>query len=252
MFASVGTYFKPIRTFYNDNTIYVDRKGKIFTPTDGEEVFKPEKGEQFEIGARYDIDRKLRVDFSLFYINKYNMTRTIANKGDVIDGETLDKNVVGQVGKMNSKGFDIEISYRPIEGLLLTTGYAYTNAKVKEMAKNKWMSTDDTKGKQYARIPRNTFFVMGDYMVPSGILRGFGINFDVDFQDKVYRNANNTSWFDAFWLTNVGFSYSLKNGVRLGLNIKNLFNEKYFNQSLGNQMVPSQPRNFTASVQYAF
>ncbi|MBQ2492033.1 MAG: TonB-dependent receptor [Bacteroidales bacterium] len=40
--------------------------------------------------------------------------------------------------------------------------------------------------------------------------------------------------------------------MRLGLNIKNLFNEKYFNQSLGNQMVPSQPRNYILSVQYAF
>jgi iron complex outermembrane receptor protein len=252
LFASYGTYFKPIRTFYNENTIYVDREGKIFTPTDGKEVFKPEKGGQFEIGARYDLNRKLRADFSLFYINKYNMTRTIASKGDVIDGQTLDKNVVGQVGKMNSKGFDIELSYMPVDGMVLSMGYAYTDAKVKEMAKNKYMDTDATKGKQYARIPKNTFFLMGDYVVPAGALKGFGVNFDVDFNDKVYRNANNTSWFDSYWLTNIGFSYNLKNGVRLGLNIKNLFNEKYFNQSLGNQMVPSQPRNCTVSVQYAF
>ena len=252
LFASYGTYFKPIRTFYNDNTIYVDREGKIFTPEDGKEVFKPEKGGQFEIGARYEISSKLRADFSLFLINKYNMTRNIASKGDVIGGETLEKNVVGQVGKMRSQGFDVEVSYIPVTGMVLTAGYAYTDAKVKEMAKNKYMDSDATKGKQYARIPKNTFFVMGDYVVPSGVLKGFGVNFDVDFQDKVYRNATNTTWFDSYWLTNIGFSYNLKNGIRLGLNIKNIFNEKYFNQSLGNQMVPSQPRNYTLSVQYAF
>ncbi len=251
LYASVGSYFKPIRTFYNDNTIYVDRHGNIFTPTDGEEVFKPERGVQFEIGTNYDITEKFRTELSIFYINKYNMSKTLASKGDIIDGETLEKNVVGQVGKMNSKGFDIQFIYNPVNGLMLSAGYAFTDAKVKELAKNKWMDTDATKGKQFARIPKNTFFFMGDYYVTRGALRGFGVNFDIEYNDKIYRNATNTTWFDSFWLANLGFSYRMKNRVRLGLNIKNLFNTKYINQSLGNQMVPSPPTNFTLSLQYS-
>lgn len=251
LYASVGSYFKPIRTFYNENTIYVDRKGNIFTPTDGEEIFKPERGIQIEFGGNYSFSDKLKAELSIFYINKYNMSKTIANKGDIIEGETMEKNVVGQVGKMNSKGFDLQLTYTPIDGLYLSAGYALTDAKVKELAKNKWMPTDATKGKQFARIPKNTFFVMGDYIVTNGLLKGFGVNFDVEFNDKVYRNATNTTWFDSFWLTNLGVSYRLKNKVRVGLNIKNLFNTEYFNQSLGNQMVPSQPRNFTLSLQYS-
>ncbi|MBR3302872.1 MAG: TonB-dependent receptor, partial [Bacteroidales bacterium] len=238
-------------TFYNENTIYVDRHGNIFTPTDGEEIFKPERGIQIEFGGNYSFSDKLKAELSIFYINKYNMSKTIANKGDIIEGETMEKNVVGQVGKMNSKGFDLQLTYTPINGLYLSAGYALTDAKVKELAKNKWMPTDATKGKQFARIPKNTFFVMGDYIVTNGLLKGFGVNFDVEFNDKVYRNATNTTWFDSFWLTNLGVSYRLKNKVRVGLNIKNLFNTEYFNQSLGNQMVPSQPRNFTLSLQYS-
>ena len=252
LFASVGTYFKPIRTFYNDNTIYVDKDGKIFTPTKGEEVFKPEKGMQIEVGARYELTDKLKADVSVFYINKYNMTRSLAYRGDVIDGETLEKNVTGQVGRMDSRGFDVELTYAPMPGLTFMTGYAFTNAKVREMASNKWMASDATKGKQYPRIPKNTFFVLGDYTVLQGVLRGFGVNFDVDFQDKVYRNNANSSYFDSYWLANLGFSYRLNNGIRLGLNIKNLFDKEYFNQSLGNQMVPSQPRSYMASLQYSF
>ena len=207
---------------------------------------------QIEVGARYELTEKLKADFSVFYINKYNMTRSLAYKGDVIGGETLDKNVTGQVGRMDSRGFDVELTYTPIPGMTLMTGYAFTNAKVREMAKNKWMDSDATKGKQYPRIPKNTFFVLGDYTVVKGVLRGFGVNFDVDFQDKVYRNNANSSYFDAYWLANLGFSYRLHNGIRLGLNIKNLFDKEYFNQSLGNQMVPSQPRNYMASLQYSF
>lgn len=252
LFASVGTYFKPIRSFYNEKTIYVDKNGNVFNPNKNEEIFKPEKGLQAELGARYEISNVLKVDFSMFYINKYNITRNLAYKGDEIKtGEVLEKNVVGQVGRMDSKGFDIEVTYTPVAGLMLMTGYAFTDAKVREMADNIYMDSDALKGKQFARIPRNTFFLIGDYVVQRGLLKGFGVNMDLTFHDKVYRNNNNTSQFDSYWLANLGFSYKLKNNIRLGLNIKNLFDKEYFNQSLGNQMVPSMPRNYMLSISYS-
>jgi len=76
------------------------------------------------------------------------------------------------------------------------------------------------------------------------------VNFSTSFQDKVYRNSDNTSSFDAYWLTDLGFSYTLKSNVRLGVNINNLFNKEYCNQALGNQLIPSMPRNFMLSASY--
>ena len=59
------------------------------------------------------------------------------------------------------------------------------------------------------------------------VLKGLGVNFSTSFQDKVYRNSDNTSSFDAYWLTDLGFSYTLKSNVRLGVNINNLFNKVF-------------------------
>lgn len=251
IYGSFGTYFKPNRTFFNENTRYIDKNGNEFYPKGGEEVFKPEKGSQLEIGTRYDVTNKIQATASVFFINKYNITRTLASKGDVINGETLDKNVIGQVGRMDSRGFDLDITYRPINGLSLSTGYAYTDAQIREMADNSFMSSDATKGRQFQYIPKNTFYVYGDYVVTEGFLKNFGINFDVTYQDKVYRNSTNTTAFDSYWLTDAGISYKLKNNIGLRLNINNLFDKEYFNQALGNQYVPSMPRNFLATITYS-
>ena len=68
--------------------------------------------------------------------------------------------------------------------------------------------------------------------------------------DKVYRNVANSKWFDSYWLTDVGASYPLPAGVRVSVHVNNLFNASYFNQALGDQMVPSMPRNYMVSLAY--
>lgn len=250
IYGSYGTYFKPIRAFYDANTIYIDKDGKEFIPINGKEVFKPEKGFQVEMGARYEITRTLQANVSLFYINKDNIRQTLANKGDIANGVELDKKVVGQVGRMDSKGFDIDITWSPIYNLSMSAGYGYTDAKVRDLANNPYMQTNASEGKQYAYIPKNTFYAFGAYTVSKGMLKGLGVNLSTSFQDKVYRNSDNTSSFDAYWLTDLGLSYTLKSNVRLGVNVNNLFNKEYCNQALGNQLIPSMPRNFMLSVSY--
>lgn len=250
LYSSYGTYFKPIRAFYDAQTIYIDKDGKVFTPVNGEEVFKPENGFQVEVGARYEITRTLQTNVSLFYINKNNIRQTLANKGDIANGVELDRKVVGQVGRMASKGFDIDVTWSPVYNLSMTAGYGYTDAKVRDLAANPYMATDANKDKRYAYIPKNTFYAYGAYTVSKGPLKGFGVNLSSSFQDKVYRNQANTTFFKSYWMTDLGLSYTLKNNVRLGVNVNNLFDKDYCNQALGNQYVPGTPRNFMLSASY--
>lgn len=250
VYSSYGTYFKPIRAFYDANTIYIDKNGKEFAPVNGEEVFKPENGFQVEVGARYEVTRTLQANVSLFYINKNNIRQTLANKGDIANGVELDKKVVGQVGRMASKGFDIDVTWSPVYNLSMSAGYGYTDAKVRNLASNPYMATDANKDKRYAYIPKNTFYAYGAYTVSKGPLKGCGVNLSSSFQDKVYRNQANTTFFESYWITDLGLSYTLKNNVRLGVNVNNLFDKEYCNQALGNQYVPGIPRNFMLSVSY--
>lgn len=250
LYASFDTYFKPIYTFYNANYIYIDRNGNEFTPSnDGGEVFKPQKGYQWEGGLKYELGNKLSVNSSVFYIKKYNMN---VNLGTTEGADGSQKTIMGQVGQMRSKGFDIDVTYTPVYDLSLTAGYGYTDAKYVHLAKNKYMTEYSSEGKQFTNVPKNNFYAYADYRASRGFLRGFGVNLSVTYMDKVYRNAANTLWYKAYWMTDLGLSYTLRNGVRLGVNVNNLFDKDYCNQSLGNQLVPGEPRNWQASVSYNF
>lgn len=55
---------------------------------------------------------------------------------------------------MDSKGFDIDITWSPIYNLSMSAGYGYTDAKVRDLANNPYMQTNASEGKQYAYIPK--------------------------------------------------------------------------------------------------
>lgn len=254
VYGSVGSFFKPYRTFYDENTIYIDSYGNEFNPEKNKEVFKPEKGYQVEIGSRYSLGNILEASASVFYIKKNNTTKNLANVGDIItvgnNSFTLSKKVVGQVGAMDSKGFDAEVTLIPLKELALTVGYGYTDARTREIRDNIYMDTDELKGKKSTYVPENTFYGYGNYQISKGYLKNLGFNISVVYMDKIYRNIKTNLIFPSYWTTDIGASYLLNNNVKLSVIINNLFDEVYYDQALGSQMVPSMPRNFMVSVSY--
>ena len=162
-------------------------------------------------------------------------------------------NVTGQVGRMRSTGFDLDITWEPITNMSLTAGYGFTDAKYKDVAKNDYLKDYNLEGNQFAYTPKNTFYFLGDYTVPTGCLRGLGFNVSVSYQDEVFRNSTNDMKFDAYWITDLGISYEIpRKHIRLGFNVNNLFDVGYHNQCLGNQLVPSEPINWMGSIAYSF
>lgn len=267
LYASFASFFKPIRTFYRDNVIYVDANGERFNPTRNEEVFKPENGYQAEVGVKYDLSRFLQANASLFYIRKMNSTATLTNSYQAeVDGQTKKLTVIGQVGVQDSKGFDFDVTVTPLPTLAFTLGYGFNDSKIREMkevkdpelaqaiygsdaqaAKDKLNSQE---GNWQANVPNQTFYAYGSYIIPKGWLKNLEFHFSSSYTGKVYRNTANSTWFDPYWITDLGASYTVNNHVHLTVNVNNLFNKSYYNQALGNQLVPSMPRNFQVALSY--
>lgn len=267
LYASFASFFKPIRTFYRDNVIYVDANGERFNPTRNEEVFKPENGYQAEVGVKYDLSRFLQANASLFYIRKMNSTATLTNSYQAeVDGQTKNLTVIGQVGVQDSKGFDFDVTVTPLPTLVFTLGYGFNDSKIRKMkevkdpelaqaiygsdaqaAKDKLNSQE---GNWQANVPNQTFYAYGSYIIPKGWLKNLEFHFSSSYTGKVYRNTANSTWFDPYWITDLGASYTVNNHVHLTVNVNNLFNKSYYNQALGNQLVPSMPRNFQVALSY--
>ncbi|WP_251968766.1 TonB-dependent receptor [Parabacteroides sp. AD58] len=267
LYASFASFFKPIRTFYRDNVIYVDANGERFNPTRNEEVFKPENGYQAEVGIKYDLNRFLQANASLFYIRKMNSTATLTNSYQTeVDGQTKKLTVIGQVGVQDSKGFDFDVTVTPLPTLAFTLGYGFNDSKIRKMkevkdpelaqaiygsdaqaAKDKLNSQE---GNWQANVPNQTFYAYGSYTIPKGWLKNLEFHISSSYTGKVYRNTANSTWFDPYWITDMGASYTVNNHVHLTVNVNNLFNKSYYNQALGNQLVPSMPRNFQVALSY--
>ena len=203
VYASVGSFFKPNNTVYDDNTIYIDSDGSRYYPEDGGEVFAPEKGFQVEGGVKYEW-KGLSVDAAYFYIRKNNVVTSL---GTVQEGEVV-KNVRGQVGNMFSRGFDIDLRYSFLD-FVFGAGYAYTDARVGKISPNAYVEINKDRGNRYTYIPRNQFFVTGDYETSSGVMKGLGVALSLTYQDKVYTNLANGIQLDSSLLCDVSLRYRI-------------------------------------------
>lgn len=266
IYASFATFFKPIRTFYNATVIYVDADGYRSYPKSNEEIFKPESGYQAEAGVKYSLNNWLEANASAFYIRKQNATQTLAtNVEQEVDGVSTKMSIIGQVGVMDSKGFDLEATFTPVQSLAFTLGYGYTDARIREFktvkdpelaeiiykdGNGQLEAAKKLEGNYQNNVPKNTFYAYGSYTIPKGVFKYLGFNLSTSYTDKVYRNTANSKWFDSYWITDLGASYILNNHVRLSVNINNLFSKEYTNQALGDQIVPSMPRNYQVAISY--
>ncbi|HJD91979.1 TonB-dependent receptor [Bacteroides coprosuis] len=250
-YASYANLYLPYRDFPNtDATIYINEDGERFYPT-GSKTFKPQSGFQAEVGGRFKWNQYLEASASLFYIRKNNEKKTLARRFEDPEDDNILKTVVGIVGSTASQGLELELKSNPLPGLFFNAGYAFTDAKIRKMKKTALLPLNDTeKGSLLPNAPRNTFVLAGDYTVQKGMLRNLGVNITVSYMDKVAHDLVRTVEFDRYWLTDLGLGYRLDNGIGLALNVRNVFNKSYHTQSLGRQLVPSDPRNIMATVSY--
>ena len=259
VYASAASYFKPYNTMYDPTTIYIDRNGHEFNPdqVDGE-VFKPEKGNQYEVGARYEVSRILELNASLFYIRKFNVATSIGEKSIPGEGEVTKVNIRAQVGRAASKGFDFDLTLRPVSTLQIVAGAGWSDYRL--IASNMdWVSTDDSwvtlneDGKINIRatgIPRTTFYTYADYTIPKGVLKDLSFHLSGTFTDRIYRSIENKTYDPSRYIVDAGIYYTIKSQVTLALNINNLFNTKYYTMYSATRL--AKPCNFMATVSYNF
>ena len=246
LYASVGSFFKPNNTIYTDNTVYLNKNGDRYNPKDGGEVFVPEDGYQVEAGFKYDF-KGFAANASYFYIRKNNIVTSLGT----IEEDNATKTVKGQVGKMSSQGFEVDLSYT-FRTLLLKAGYSYTDAHIGKIASNDYLETNSDRGNQYTYVPKNQFFFTADYTFIKGFLKGLGGSFSLNYQDKVYANITDNLTFDSYWMTDLSLHYKLLNNITILGTINNLFDAHYTASALGTQFMPGAERNYRLSLTYSF
>ncbi|WP_308595142.1 TonB-dependent receptor [uncultured Parabacteroides sp.] len=255
VYASAASFFKPNNTTYNAGFIYLDKNGNEFNPdkSDGE-VFKPEKGYQLELGARYELNRMLELNGSVFYIRKHNVVKTIGNKTIENNGAVEEKSVRAQVGREVSKGFDLDLTFRPVSTLEIVGGLGWSDRRtiasnldwIPEDADWVTYNEDGSINLRATNVPRATFYTYADYTIPKGVLKNLSFHLSGTFTDRIYSDIKNDVYEPARYIIDAGIFYTVNQQVTLAFNAYNLLNKKYFEYTTR----LAKPFHFMATVSY--
>lgn len=250
-YFSGSSYFKPNTSTYNKNIIYIDNDGNQFNPDQkGGEIFRPEKGHQIELGTRYELNNLLELNASVFYINKTNIVKRLGTMEVEEEGAVINKTVQGQVGRGVTKGFDFDVTIRPLPTLQIVGGLGWSDYRLRKAKVNKeeWPDYTEVTNVRAVGMPRTTFYTYVDYTIPKGIFKDLSFHASGTFTDRIYRSIADNTYFPSLFLVDVGVYYKIKNHIRLSAMVNNLFDRSYFvkTTTLG------KPTNFMTSVSYTF
>ena len=240
IYASVSNSFRPIRTIGDKSYIYVDNKGNIIEPGSTGKIYAPERGMQYEIGLHSKINDVFLLELSAFHIRKTNIVQKLGKN-------TEGKSVIGQVGTVNSDGFETEVTYSPVTYLSLRGGYAFTTSRVGEYSSTS-ISKSEMKGNYLPYSPVHTAFGW-IFFNNNSIKHLFRLGIGFDYSSKSYADLANEMWFNPAFVGNIMVSYRYNKNWTLQLNIDNIFDKRYAKAAENTiQWLPEPGRNITLSA----
>ncbi|MEI5676955.1 TonB-dependent siderophore receptor [Mesorhizobium sp. CGMCC 1.15528] len=204
---------------------------EIGTNNEGE-AFKPETGEQYEIGVKYQpVGWNSFVTVSAFDLTRENVTRSYGN-------DTF------QTGKIRSRGIELEGVASLDSGWDIKLAYAYIDMKIVD-------DGDGTGGNTPYGVPQHRLSLWGDYTFRSGMLEGFGGGAGLRYIGSSFGDDANSFEVPAATLVDAAVHYDWKN-MKFQLNASNLFDKQYVTScySRSSGCFYGEGRKITGSVKY--
>jgi iron complex outermembrane receptor protein len=210
----------------------------------------PEVAWQNEVGLKWDWpERNLTATLAVFEIVKDNVLE-----------QTGTPNVNGvnywiEVGEVKSRGFEIDVQFKPLPHVQLRGGYAYVDAFVARSL------VATSQGAKLRNVPEHSANLWARYNVPSGPLKGLGVGFGGAYQSErlgvTTTNAATQFRMSSFVKLDAALYYQWRRHS-LALNVKNLADKRYFpgggsGTVAGNvRLSAGEPRQLTLSLRTTF
>ncbi|MBE9016324.1 TonB-dependent siderophore receptor [Chroococcidiopsidales cyanobacterium LEGE 13417] len=214
-----------------------------FTPARGtylfggslDDPFEPERGRQYEVGVKADLNDRLSATLAL-----YDLTRT-----NVLTEDPDNPDFSIQVGEQKSQGIELNLAGEILPGWNIFAGYAYTDARITED------NTYDS-GNQLPNTPYHAANLWTTYEIQKGNLQGLGVGFGLFFVGDRAGDLDNTYDIPSYVRTDAAVFYN-RDTFRIALNFRNLFDIEYFeNGSSATRVNYGQPFTVLGTISWQF
>jgi len=216
VFANASTSFKPNSGLDANN-----------------KSFKPEEGVGYEVGIKSELfDDRLSATLAAFHIEKENVL--------TLDPAT---NLNRAVGKARSQGFDLQLTGQVTDAVRVIGAFAYIDAEVTKGDKA------IPAGSRILGVAKRSGSLLGVYEFQDGALRGSDLGAAFTYVGDRSGEAGTNFELPAYHTVDLLAHYKATENVTVGLNLNNLFDEKYYERSYSNYWInPGEPRNLTVSL----
>jgi catecholate siderophore receptor len=225
---------KDLSLYASYSRSYLPQSGDQFSSlTDVTEGLKPERFDNYEAGAKWEISGGLLATAALYQLDRSN-TRA---------SDPLDPTHTVLTGKQRSRGLELGLERSVTSRWLVSGGYALQDAKIVSS------TSAAPAGRKVPLVPRHSFSLWNRY----DLTKQFGVGLGLIARSKSYASISNAVKLPAYARLDAALYHRLANGLEAQLNAENLLGAHYFpTASNDNNIAPGAPRTVKATLGYSF
>ena len=258
----VGLVYQPTK----DMSVFASYSNS-FTPNTGTTIdlqpIKPSIIDQYELGIKKDFWKGiLSTNVTVYQITNSNLAQTAEFKSD--GSNNIDSNVKVLTGETTSKGIEIDITAKPMDGLNIMAGYSYNDMRYTETS---GLNGSFIEGDRLVRTPANTANLSFFYTLQVGALKGFSLgaigNYIGDrlggWNDQIVINPITRAVtindrdipMEGYTTIDLSAGYSWKK-LSILCKLSNITNELNYTAHENYSVNPIAPRQIMTSIKYKF
>lgn len=259
----VGIVYQPVK-----NMSLFASYANSFTPNSGTDIYgstlEASLIDQYEVGVKKDFwNGVLSTNVTLYQIVNSNLAQMAPYK---LDGSENTVSTVRMLsGETKSKGIEVDVNVKPIEGLSILAGYSYNDMRFADT--NEGVVGSFIEGQRVARTPRNTANLSFFYTVSNGRLKGLSFGSIANYiGDRIggwnndYAKDTTTGLIyirdreipvEGYTTVDVSAGYEWKQ-FSLLCRLSNITNELNYTVHENYSINPIAPRQFMATLKYKF
>ncbi|ARU89770.1 TonB-dependent siderophore receptor [Pseudomonas sp. M30-35] len=238
IYLAWGNSFNPSA----ENIVGRGRIGRDLSEDD--QNLDPEKNETWELGTKWELfGDRLAVNAAVFRVTKTD--GRVASNDPLADPVVLD-------GKQRVDGIELGVAGKPTENWDIFANYTFLDSEILNAAPNDFAQ----EGQALANTPPRSFSLWNTYDVTDALQLGYGLQ----YMSERNISTKSTAKVDDYVVHSAMAAYQINDEVDVQLNVRNLFNEEYYDRvrtstgstSRSSSLVPGEGRTAIASVNFAF